>query len=141
MVATRGAGLPATGSEPEEIAVMVKSLYAAWQQRDEALIRSHFSTRPDLKLWGTDTFERIVGRRNADHEFASWIATCPPWVSIVPSHRSMDVRGEIAWVADDVEGRWRSGGESGVNHYRITTIWQVEDEEWRLVHSNFASPA
>jgi hypothetical protein len=115
-------------------------LLDAWQARDEARIRTYFSSRDDLKLWGTDLFERIVGRAEADREFGSWIATCPPWVSIESTHRVMDVRDGIAWVADDIEGKWVSGAERGVDHYRMTTIWEDENGSWRVVHANLASP-
>jgi hypothetical protein len=118
----------------------LRRLYDAWQERDEARIRTFFSNRDDLKLWGTDLFERIVGRAAADREFRTWIATCPPWVSIEPTHRAMDVRDGIAWVADDIEGKWVAGAESGVDHYRMTTVWQEENGAWRVVHTNLASP-
>lgn len=114
-------------------------MYAAWAARDEPRIRRLFSEGPDLKLWGTDAFERIVGRDEADREFRTWIATCPPWVSIAPDHRSIGVVGDLAWVADDVTGRWRAGAEAGEDHYRCTTVWQRADGEWQVVHANFAA--
>ena len=114
-------------------------MYAAWTARDEPRIRHLFSDRPDLKLWGTDAFERIVGRAEADQLFRTWIATCPPWVSITPVHRSIGVVGDLAWVADDVVGRWRARSEAGEDRYRCTTIWQRVHGQWYIVHSNFAS--
>jgi hypothetical protein len=44
----------------------VRGPYHAWQARDERRIQAFFSDRDDLKLWGTDRFERIVGRAEAD---------------------------------------------------------------------------
>ena len=118
----------------------LRRLYDAWQERDEAKIRTFFSTRDDLKLWGTELFERIVGRAEADRDFRTWIATCPSWVSIEPTHRAMDVRNGIAWVADDIEGKWVAGGESGVDQYRMTTVWEEENGAWRVVHTNLTNP-
>jgi hypothetical protein len=114
-------------------------MYAGWTARDESRIRRLFSDRPDLKLWGTDAFERIVGRDEADRLFRTWIATCPPWISIVPDHRAIGVVGDLAWVADDVTGRWRAGSEAGEDHYRCTTVWQRIAGEWYVVHANFAA--
>ncbi|MFN8678839.1 MAG: nuclear transport factor 2 family protein [Thermomicrobiales bacterium] len=114
-------------------------MYAAWTARDEPRIRRLFSHRPDLKLWGTDAFERIVGRDEADELFRTWIATCPPWISIAPDHRSFGVVGDLAWAADDVTARWRAGGQAGEARYRCTTVWQRVDGEWYVVHSNFAA--
>jgi SnoaL-like domain len=122
------------------IAIAVQGLYDAWRDRDEGKIRGFFSDRDDLKLWGTDRFERLVGRAEADRTFASWIATCPPWTAMEPTHRVMDVYDGVAWVADDVEGRWARGEEGGVEDFRVTTIWEATNGAWRVVHANIASP-
>jgi hypothetical protein len=123
-----------------ELERQVSGLYDAWRDRDEVRIRTFFSDRDDMKLWGTDDFERIVGRAEADREFRNWIATCPPWTSIAPIHRVMDVRDGLGWVADDLEGRWAAGAESGVEHFRMTTVWEETGGTWRVVHANLASP-
>ena len=114
-------------------------MYAAWAARDEPRIRRLFSDRPNLKLWGTDAFERIVGRDEADRTFRTWISTCPPWISIAPKHRSIGGAADLAWAADDVTARWLAGGEAGEAHYRCTTVWERIDGEWYVVHSNFAA--
>jgi hypothetical protein len=124
----------------QAIEIEVQGLYDAWQARDEARIRTFFSDRDDLKLWGTDRFERIIGRAEADRTFASWIATCPPWTAIEPVHRVMRVSDGMAWVADDVEGRWARDDEIGKEDFRMTTIWEATNGAWRLVHANVASP-
>ena len=43
-----------------EVESRLSELYAAWAARDEPRIRRLFSSRPDLKLWGTDAFERMA---------------------------------------------------------------------------------
>ncbi len=137
-----GATFSATTDAPTgvaEVEARLSEMYAAWAARDEPRIRRLFSTRPDLKLWGTDAFERIVGRDEADQVFRTWIAACPPWISIVPDHRSIGVVGDLAWAADDVTGRWRAGSEAGEDHYRCTTVWQRIGGEWYVVHANFAA--
>jgi hypothetical protein len=134
-----GAHAPMLGTR-RTIERQVRGLYDAWQARDEAGIRAFFSDRDDLKLWGTDRFERIVGRAEADQAFASWIVTCPPWTSMEPTHRVMHVHDGLAWIADDVEGRWARGDEVGVEEFRITTIWEVANDAWQVVHANIASP-
>ena len=134
--------IPQTVDTATDVAAVedrLAEMYAAWTARDEARIRHLFSDRPDLKLWGTDAFERIVGRDEADELFRTWIATCPPWISIAPEHRSLGVVGDLAWAADDVTGRWRAGSESGEARYRCTTVWQRIDGAWCVVHSNFAA--
>lgn len=134
--------MPAATLEAADVAAIearLSEMYAAWTARDEPRIRRLFSDRPDLKLWGTDAFERIVGRDEADQLFRTWIATCPPWISIAPDHRSFDVVGDLAWAADDVTGRWRAGSEAGEDHYRCTTVWQHIGGEWCVVHANFAA--
>lgn len=117
-----------------------RRLYDAWQARDEARLRKLFSHRADLMLWGTDQFERIVGRGEADRDFGAWIATCPPWTSMAPTHRVIGGRDDLVWVADEVEGRWARDGEHGTMHYRATWIWEKVDGEWAIVHANVASP-
>jgi ketosteroid isomerase-like protein len=123
-----------------EIEANLRRLYSAWQARDEARMRALFSDCDDLVLWGTDAFERIVGRAEADREFAGWIATCPPWTSMTPTHRVVGIRDGLAWVADEVEGRWANDTEAGTGNYRVTTVWENGDGSWRLVHANVASP-
>jgi SnoaL-like domain len=134
-----GAHAPMRGTR-RTVESQVRGLYDAWQTRDEGRIRAFFSDRDDLKLWGTDRFERIVGRAEADQAFASWIATCPPWTSMEPTHRVMHVRDDLAWIADDVEGRWARGDEVGIEDFRITTIWEATNGVWLVVHANIASP-
>ena len=129
-----------TESARSEIEANLIRLYGAWQARDEAGMRALFSDGDDLTLWGTDAFERIVGRAEADRDFASWIATCPPWTSMTPTHRVVGIRDELAWVADEVEGRWANDYEAGTDHYRVSTVWEKDDGSWRLVHANVASP-
>jgi ketosteroid isomerase-like protein len=128
-----------TAADAAAVEDRLSEMYAAWTARDELRIRRLFSNGPDLKLWGTDAFERIVGRDEADRLFRTWIATCPPWISIAPDHRSIGVVGDLAWVADDITGRWRAGSEAGEDHYRCTTVWQRSDGEWYVVHANFAA--
>jgi len=133
----RGEQAPMFGTR-NTIECQVRGLYDAWQARDEAGIRAFFSDRDDLKLWGNDRFERIVGRAEADQALASWIATCPPWTSMEPTHRVMHVHDGLAWIADNVEGRWARGDEVGIVEFRITTIWEVADDTWQVVHANIA---
>jgi hypothetical protein len=123
----------------DEVAATVDQMYAAWRDRDEARIRTFFSDADSLLLWGTDRWERIVGRAEADRDFRKWIATCPPWVSIEVKRRTIGVRDGLAWVADEVTGRWARQGEQGADAYRTTTIWEKHDGRWVLVHCNFAS--
>jgi ketosteroid isomerase-like protein len=129
-----------TESARGEIEANLLRLYAAWQARDEAGIRALFSDRDELMLWGTDAFERIVGRSEADAEFVTWIATCPPWTAMASTHRVIGIGGDLVWVADEVEGRWANDTEAGTEHFRVTTVWENGDGSWRLVHANVASP-
>jgi len=115
-------------------------LYDAWRDRDSDRIKALFSNRDDLVLWGSDKFERIVGRAEADRDFASWIATCPPWTAIEPLHRVSEIRGDIGWAADEVQGTWLDGPTSGVDSYRVTTIWSYEGGHWQVIHANVSIP-
>jgi ketosteroid isomerase-like protein len=124
----------------QQIETNLRHLYDAWSRRDDAATRALFSHRNDLVLWGSDQFERIVGRAEADREFASWLATCPPWTSIAPTSRTMGLRDGLAWVADEVEGRWVRDGESGTVAYRVTSIWEESDDAWELIHANVTIP-
>src|SRR5690242_8108725 len=108
---------PARTTAADEVAATVDRLYAAWRDRDEARIRTFFSDDEALVLWGTDRWERIVGRADADREFRNWIATCPPWVSIDVTRRAMGERDGLAWVADEVIGQWARGAERGADTY------------------------
>jgi len=129
-----------TESARSEIEANLLRLYGAWQARDEAGIRALFSDRDELMLWGADAFERIVGRAEADAEFVTWIATCPPWTAMAPTHRVIGTGGDLVWVADEVEGRWENETEAGTEHFRVSTVWEKSDCSWRLVHANVASP-
>jgi hypothetical protein len=131
-----------SASAPEALALEndLQAFYAAWTKRDDAAIRALFSDRADLKVWGSDVFERVLGRDEVDRDFPSWIASCPPWVAIAPTHRVVRVYDGVAWAADDVEGRWSSGNQSGLERYRVTTIWERIGGDWRIVHANVAIP-
>ncbi|HET7093063.1 MAG TPA: nuclear transport factor 2 family protein [Thermomicrobiales bacterium] len=127
------------GSATDEVAALVDQMYAAWRDRDEARIRTFFSDGASLLLWGTDRWERILGRAEADREFRNWIATCPPWVSIEATHRERGAADGLAWVADEVTGRWERPDAEGTDRYRITTIWAKQGGRWALTHANFAN--
>jgi hypothetical protein len=129
-----------TSGARSELEANLRRLYGAWRARDEAGIRALFSEGDDLLLWGSDVFERIVGRAEADRDFASWIATCPPWTAMAPTHRVIGIRDGLAWVADEVEGHWTRADEAGVERLRVTTVWEEHDGSWRIVHANVASP-
>lgn len=128
-----------TDAAAGDVAATVDRMYAAWRDRDEARIRTFFSEAETLVLWGTDRWERIIGRAEADREFRNWIAACPPWVSIEVQRRTIGVRGGLAWVADEVTGRWDRGVEQGADAYRTTTIWEEHNGGWVLIHCNFAN--
>jgi ketosteroid isomerase-like protein len=131
---------PARGdAAAAEVAALVDQMYRAWRDRDEARIRAFFSDDESLLLWGTDRWERIRGRAEADREFRNWIATCPPWVSIDATHRESGAANDLAWVADEVTGRWARPDAQGADRYRITTIWTKQDGRWALIHANFAN--
>jgi ketosteroid isomerase-like protein len=128
-----------TDDAADEVAALVDQVYLAWRDRDEARIRTFFSDDESFFLWGTDGWERILGRAEADREFRNWIATCPPWVSIESTHRERGAAGDLAWVADEVTGRWTRPDAQGADRYRITTIWTKRDGRWALIHGNFAN--
>jgi ketosteroid isomerase-like protein len=130
----------ATSTSRSQIEHNLRDIYDAWQARDEAGVRAFFSDRDDVMLWGTDAFERILGRSEADRDFAGWIATCPPWTTMEPTHRVMGLHDGLAWVADEVTGRWARDDEVGMEEFRVTTVWEETDGSWRLVHANIASP-
>lgn len=138
MTTTQLAGTTATNQEALEASLA--EFYDAWRQRDAERARTLFSDRDDLMLWGTDKFERIVGRAEADRDFGSWIATCPPWTAMKPFHRVSEVRGDLAWVADEVNGTWVDGPSSGVDSLRVTTVWSFDHDRWQIVHANIAAP-
>jgi len=129
-----------TNPDIKKVEERLAVLHDAWRRREEAEIRALFADRADLAIWGTDLFERIVGKDEADREFGKWIASCPPWVAIESKHRILHVHENVAWAADEIEGRWQSGSVTGVNGYRFTTVWEKIDGEWSLVHGHTASP-
>jgi ketosteroid isomerase-like protein len=112
----------------------------AWRVRDSSRLLAMFSTSPQLKLWGSDEFERIVGHDSAREFFPGWIATCPPWTTMTSVHRAAEIAGDIAWAADDVQAAWASGPAGGTTQFRVTTIWHFEMDRWLLVHANVAIP-
>lgn len=132
--------VPEAGTVEAEITERIRALYDAWRDRDEARSRTFFSESEGLLLWGTDAWERILGRAEADQEFKHWTASCPPWTAIESTHRTIGFREDLAWVADEVIGTWRSAAENGQVPFRITTIWEKQGGEWRLLHANFATP-
>jgi hypothetical protein len=91
-----------------------------------------------IVIWGTDRWERIVGQREAD--LSRFLAACPPWRSIVPTRRAMVVGGDLAYVADEVEGTWKDGGERHTEHLRVTCLLRPEVGSWRCIHGHFSSP-
>jgi ketosteroid isomerase-like protein len=134
---TDGAGLR---TDQQRLEAQLEALYGAWQVRNAPIMRKLFSNDERLLLWGTDLWERIEGRDEADREFDSWIATCPPWTSFEVTHREMDVREGIAWVAEEVTGLWSRETESGATHFRITTGWEEKDGEWKIRHAHIDLP-
>lgn len=138
MVTTQLAGKAAANQDALDAAL--SELYDAWRDRDSDRIKALFSDRDDLVLWGSDKFERIVGRAEADRNFGSWIAACPPWTAMKPFHRVSEVRGDFAWVADEVNGTWVDGPSSGVDTYRVTTVWSFNDDRWQVIHANISIP-
>jgi ketosteroid isomerase-like protein len=118
----------------------LRALYNAWRVRSGPNMRKLFSDDERLVLWGTERWECIRGRAEADREFDRWIDTCPPWTSFEASYRQMDVRAGIAWVAEEVTGLWSRETESGATHLRITTVWEEEGGEWKIIHAHIDLP-
>ena len=52
----------------------------------------------------------------------------------------MDVRDGIAWVAEEVTGAWSRHTESGATHFRITTVWEEKDREWKIINAHIDAP-
>lgn len=61
-----------------QVEAQLEAFYDAWQVRNTSDLRRLFSDDERLLLWGTDRWERIKGRAEADQEFGRWIDTCPP---------------------------------------------------------------
>jgi len=127
-------------TDQQRLETQLEALYEAWQVRNAPNMRKLFSDDKRLLLWGTDRWERIKGRAEADREFDRWITTCPPWTSFEVTHREMDVREGIAWVAEEVTGLWSRETESGATHFRITTGWAEEGWEWKIRHAHIDLP-
>ena len=124
----------------QRLEARLQAFYNAWQALNGPEVRKLFSDDERLLLWGTERWERIRGRAEADREFDRWIATCPPWTSFEVTHRQMDVRDGIAWVAEEVTGLWSRETESGATHFRITTVWEEKGEEWEVIHAHIDLP-
>jgi ketosteroid isomerase-like protein len=129
-----------TDSAWQQVEAQLQAFYNAWQVRNASDLRKLFSDDDQLLLWGTDRWERIRGRAEADREFGRWIDTCPPWTSFEVTHREMDVREGIAWVAEEVTGLWSRETESEATHFRITTGWEEEGGEWKIRHAHIDLP-
>jgi hypothetical protein len=87
---TESSDLKTTGSASRQVEAQLQAFYNAWQVRHAPDLRKLFSDDERLLLWGTDRWERIEGRAEADREFDRWIDTCPPWTSFEVTHREMD---------------------------------------------------
>ena len=124
----------------QQVEAQLQAFYEAWQALNGPEIRKLFSEDERLLLWGTDSWERIKGRAEADREFDRWIATCPPWTSFEVTHREMDVRDGIAWAAEEVTGLWSRDTESGATHFRIMTVWEEKSGEWKAIHAHIDLP-
>jgi len=127
-------------TDQERLEAQLEALYNAWQVRSGPEMRKLFSDDERLLLWGTERWERIRGRVEADHDFDQWIDTCPPWTSFEVTYREMDVRAGIAWAAEEVTGLWSRDTESGATHFRITTAWEEESGEWKIIHAHIDLP-
>ena len=53
-----------------EVELAVRELYDAWTVRDPERMRQSFTTTEGLAVWGTDAWEKIYGRTEADRDFA-----------------------------------------------------------------------
>jgi ketosteroid isomerase-like protein len=129
-----------TGSAWRQVEAQLQAFYNAWQVRSASDLRKLFSDDERLLLWGTDRWERIKGRAEADREFGRWIDTCPPWTSFDVTYREVDVRDGIAWVAEEVTGLWSRDTESGATDFRITMVWEEKDGEWKIIHAHIDVP-
>ena len=127
-------------TDQQRLEAQLEALYEAWQVRNAPNMRKLFSSDERLLLWGTDKWERIEGRAEADREFDRWVETCPPWTSFEVTYREIDVCEGIAWVAEEVTGLWSREIESGATHFRITTGWEEEGEEWKIRHAHIDIP-
>lgn len=123
-----------------EVELAVRELYDAWTVRDADRLRQSFTTTDGLAVWGTDAWEKIYGRNEADRDFAGWIATCPPWTAIEPVYRSIGGTAGIVWVADELEGRWASPTMQGIARLRFTTIWERSEGRWLVTHAHLTEP-
>ena len=128
-------------TDHQRLESQLQALYTAWQVRSGPDMRKLFSDDEErLVLWGTERWERIKGRAEADREFDRWIDTCPPWTSFEVTYRQMDVREGIAWVAEEVTGLWSRDTKSGATHFRITTVWEEKGGQWKVIHAHIDLP-
>lgn len=131
---------PALEAARQELEARLRAFYDAWQVRSGPEMRKLFSDDDRLLLWGTDRWERIRGRAEAEREFDGWIDTCPPWTSFEVIYREMDVRDAIAWAAEEVTGLWSRETRSGATHFRITTVWEEKGGGWKVIHAHIDLP-
>jgi ketosteroid isomerase-like protein len=124
----------------QQVEDQLQAFYNAWRALDGPEVLKLLSDDDRLLLWGTDRWERIRGRAEADREFDRWIDTCPPWTSFEVTYREMDVRAGIAWVAEEVTGLWSRDTESGATHFRITTVWEEKGRGWKVIHAHIDLP-
>jgi ketosteroid isomerase-like protein len=112
----------------------------AYEQRDMDRLLALFAPDPDVVLWGTGADEKRMGlaeiRAQAERDWAQSEAFSLEW-----GWSSVSAAGSVAWVAVDVVGHVRVGGQEVHLPLRVSAVLEHRGARWLWMQAHASLPA
>jgi ketosteroid isomerase-like protein len=112
----------------------------AYEHRDVERLLALFAPDADVVLFGTGADEKRIGlaeiRVQAERDWAQSEAFTVEW-----GWHSVSTAGTVAWVAVDVTGHIRMGGQQVHLPLRLTAVLERRGANWLWVQAHASVPA
>ncbi len=122
------------------VKAVLNKVAEGYAKRDMALLKSVFSSDPDVMIYGTGADEKRVGPAQVQAQIErDWSQSESTAVKYKWTHIS--AAGSVAWVAADVDFDLKGGGQEFTLPARVTFVLEKRGKEWLILQGHFSFPA
>ncbi|MFM7083889.1 MAG: nuclear transport factor 2 family protein [Hyphomicrobium sp.] len=117
----------------------LQSFVHSWESRDIEALINHLSQTKQTVMFGSGVDEKLIGKEEIKKQILrDWQQSDS--ASLVLLWNLLESSGSVSWISSDVGITALINDKTLKLNGRLTTVWENEDDAWRLVQWHLSTP-